>query len=149
VIDMQIRKMTINDYDKIYDLWINTPGMGLNDIDDSRDGIDRYLQRNPNTCFAAVEDGEIIGVIISGHDGRRGYIYHVSVKVSSRNRGVGTALLKAAMGALKAERINKVSLVVFSKNQIGNHFWEKQGFITRNDLVYRNKNINDLRRIDT
>ncbi|MFY9505345.1 MAG: GNAT family N-acetyltransferase, partial [Caldicoprobacterales bacterium] len=73
---MIIRRMTIDDYDQIYNLWLNTPGMGLNDIDDSRQGINKYLQRNPNTCFVAEKNTKLIGVIMSGHDGRRGYVHH-------------------------------------------------------------------------
>ena len=85
---MQIRNMLINDYEKVYDLWINTPGMGLNDIDDSREGIEKYLLRNPTTCFVAEKEGSIVGVILSGHDGRRGFIHHTAVCVSARSKGI-------------------------------------------------------------
>ena len=146
---MLIRKMTIDDYDSIYRLWLNTPGMGLNTTDDSKAGIEKYLLRNPNTCFVAEENNEIIGVILSGHDGRRGYIHHTAVKVSQRTQGIGSSLLDRAMAALNDEGINKVALVVFKRNEIGNAFWENRGFTVRNDLVYRNKNINPLDRIDT
>ena len=146
---MKIRLMNPADYDGVYDLWINTPGIGLNKTDDSREGIEKYLRRNPDTCFVAEEGSRIIGVIMSGHDGRRGFIHHTAVKPSDRNRGIGSALVEHAMTALKNEGINKVALVVFDKNEIGNSFWEKRGFTSREDLIYRNKNINDLERIDT
>lgn len=146
---MIIRRMTIDDYDNIYSLWVNTPGMGLNDIDDSRAGIEKYLMRNPDTCFVAEEDNTIIGVIMCGNDGRRGYIHHTAVAVSGRNKGVGTALVDAALDALRKKGITKVALVVFSKNELGNVFWEKRGFSVREDLVYRNKLISKLTRIDT
>ncbi|MDD4113596.1 MAG: GNAT family N-acetyltransferase [Herbinix sp.] len=146
---MFIRKMTIADYTCVYDLWLNTPGMGLNDLDDSRQGIDKYLRRNPETCFVAEKDNIIIGVILCGNDGRRGYIHHTAVSVVERKNGVGTALVDAAVNALKNEGINKVALVVFSKNELGNSFWEKRGFTVREDLVYRNKSISELTRIDT
>ncbi|MDQ2088273.1 GNAT family N-acetyltransferase [Herbivorax sp. ANBcel31] len=146
---MIIRKMTIADYDCVYDLWVNTPGMGLNNLDDSRQEIEKYLRRNPETCFVAEKDNLIIGVILCGNDGRRGYIHHTAVSVLERKNGVGTALVDAAVNALKIEGINKVALVVFSKNELGNSFWEKRGFTVRDDLVYRNKTINELTRIDT
>jgi len=146
---MQIRLMDMKDYQNVYNLWIHTPGMGLNATDDSAEGIRKYLTRNPNTCFVAEDNGEIVGVIMSGHDGRRGLIHHTAVKVSERKRGIGSSLVEHAMTALENEGINKVVLVAFSKNEIGNAFWEKQGFTCREDLNYRNKNINDLRRIDT
>ena len=145
---MQIRKMTIKDYQGIYQLWLNTPGMGLNTLDDSIDGISKYLNRNPNTCFVAVKSEEIIGVIMGGHDGRRGFIYHLAVKISERKSGIGSTLVDNVMKALEKEGIHKVALVVYGKNDIGNRFWENIGFITREDLVYRNKNITELEHID-
>ena len=136
---MNIRQMLITDYEGIYQLWTNTPGIGLNNLDDSKRGIEKYLKRNANTCFVAERDGTIIGVILSGHDGRRGFIYHTSVAAAERNKGIATDLVKYAMIALKEEGINKVALVAFSKNEVGNVFWEKQGFTVRSDLTYRNK----------
>ncbi|MGN0674847.1 MAG: GNAT family N-acetyltransferase [Oscillospiraceae bacterium] len=146
---MNIRKMTIADYDSIYDLWINTPGMGLNNIDDSRDGIEKFLRRNPETCFVAEADGKIVGVIICGNDGRRGYIYHTAVLPDYRKQRIASALVKSALSALEREGICKAALVVFEKNSLGNAFWESLGFTTRDDLVYRNKTITEMIRIDT
>ena len=141
--------MTIEDYEKVYHLWLSCEGMGLNNLDDSKDGIDRYLDRNPDTCFVAEESDEVIGVIIAGHDGRRGFIYHTAVNPNYRNQGIATKIVEAAMDALKANGINKVALVVFDRNKDGNAFWEKVGFTVREDLVYRNKAIAELVRIDT
>lgn len=146
---MTIRKITINDYEKMYALWLSCKGMGLNDTDDSKEGIKRFLDRNPETCFAACENDDIIGVILAGNDGRRGFIYHTAVSPDCRGRGVGTALVNAALEALKYLGITKTALVVFDRNETGNAFWEKQGFTARNDLVYRNKALVDMVRIDT
>lgn len=146
---MEIRLMTIEDYDEVYSLWLSCKGMGLNDLDDSRDGIARFLQRNPETCFVALKDGGIVGVIIAGNDGRRGYIYHTAVREEQRGNGIATALVDAALDGLKRCGINKVALVVFDRNTLGNGFWEKRGFAARNDLVYRNKALTEIVRIDT
>ena len=146
---MEIRQLRIEDYDALYELWLSCPGMGLNDVDDSREGIARYLTRNPNTCFAAWEDDRIIGAILCGHDGRRGYISHTAVLPALQRRGTGRALVEAALDALKREHISKVNLVAFQRNERGNAFWEKMGFTTRPDLVYRNRALVELRRIDT
>lgn len=146
---MQIRKMRIEDYENVRRLWLSTPGMGLNDVDDSEAGIGRFLMRNPNTCFIAVNGDEVAGVILSGHDGRRGYVYHTAVAAKERNRGIGSTLVQKAMDALENEGISKVALVVFDRNETGNKFWEKRGFTVRNDLVYRNKAVKEMVRIDT
>ena len=144
-----IRPMTIADYDGVYDLWISTPGMGLNATDDSREGITQYLRRNPTTCFVAEEAGRIVGVIIAGHDGRRGFIYHTAVRPECRKQGIATQLVEHAMDALEKEGIHKAALVVFERNALGNAFWESIGFEERTDLVYRNRSIHALERIDT
>jgi len=148
---MQIVKMKRSDYKDVYSLWINTPGMGLNKVDDSEIGIGKYLKRNPKTCFIAKENKKVIGVILSGHDGRRGFIHHTAVDCAYRKQGIGNALVTKAIEALKKEGIHKVAFVVFKNNKLGNKFWEKQGFNIREDLVYRNKTISDieLQRIDT
>ena len=146
---IEIRSMVIEDYDGIFEMWINTPGMGLNTTDDSREGIAKYLKRNPTTSFVADDNSKIVGVIMAGHDGRRGYIHHTVVLPDYRNQGIGRKLVDSAMSALEEEGINKAALVAFAKNEIGNGFWENIGFSGRDDLVYRNKNIHELKRIDT
>ena len=144
-----IKKLTIDDYDKMYALWLSCKGMGLNDTDDSREGIRRFLDRNPDTCFGAYETDMLIGVILAGNDGRRGFIYHTAVSPEYRGNDVGTALVNAALEALGRLGITKTALVVFGKNEVGNAFWEKQGFTVRNDLVYRNRALVEMVRIDT
>lgn len=146
---MKIRQMVIEDYKQVYDLWINTTGMGLNNLDDSEEGIEKFLKRNPSTCFVAEQDNKIIGVILSGHDGRRGFIYHTTVNQEYRKQGTGKKLVDHALDALEKEGIHKVALVVFERNSLGNAFWESQDFSSRGDLVYRNKSIHELVRIDT
>ena len=149
VINMNVRLMTINDYEKVYELWLSCAGLGLNNLDDSKEGIERFLNRNPETCFVAETEQRIIGVIIAGNDGRRGYIYHTAVEPDHRHQGIATELVNKAMEALKALGINKTALVVFSNNTDGNIFWEKNGFTSRQDLIYRNKTITEMIRKDT
>lgn len=146
---MHIRKMIISDYDKVYKLWMSCVGMGLNNLDDSREGIEKFINRNPKTCLVAEESDKIIGVILIGNDGRRGYIYHTAVHPDYRKKGIAGKLVNEALTELKIRGINKVALVVFDKNEAGNEFWESQGFTVRDDLVYRNKALADIVRIDT
>ena len=144
-----IRAMTVNDYEKVYDLWMSCRGMGLNDLDDSAEGIARFLQRNPGTCFVAAEGDAIAGAVMAGHDGRRGYIYHTAVRPEYRRQGIGQKLVDAVLQALKGCGIHKVALVVFEKNETGNAFWEEMGFTVRDDLIYRNLALEEIVRIDT
>ena len=142
-----IRPMTIADYDAAYAIWIACQN-GLNNLDDSREGVAKYLERNPNTSFVAEENGVVAGVILCGHDGRRGYIQHMSVDPAYRRRGIAKRLVDRALAALKAEGIHKAALVAFKKNDGGNAFWEAQGFTLREDLNYRNLTLTEMTRID-
>ncbi len=143
MVDFTTRLMNIEDYEGVYHLWSGTQGMGLRSLDDTREGIARFLQRNPNTCFVAEKRGEIVGVVLSGHDGRRGYIYHAAVQSELRGQGIGKDLVAHAEAALRAEGINKAGLLVYTGNDTGNAFWEAQGWERRRDLYYRNKSLND------
>ena len=144
---LQIRTMNIEDYDALYAMWVECQN-GLNNLDDSRAGIEKYLKRNPETSFVAIENGVLAGAILCGHDGRRGYIQHMSVSPRYRRRGIAHKLVERALRALKAEGINKAALVAFSKNAVGNAFWEAEGFSLRDDLNYRNLALADMTRID-
>lgn len=135
--------MTLDDYDAVYALWLSCAGVGLNGLDDSREGIARYLARNPETCFVAVEGAQAVGVIMAGHDGRRGYIYHAATHPAHRRRGIATGLVETAARALKGCGIHKAALVVFATNDEGNAFWTRRGFTAREDLVYRNKALTE------
>ena len=146
---MRIRVMTIADYGRVYALWMTCRNMGFNNLDDSREGIEKYLKRNPDTCFVALEGDALAGVILCGHDGRRGFIHHMAVAEGYRNNGIGTALVDAALSALRAEGIHKVALVAFKYNEAGNAFWEKMGFTVREDLNYRSRALSEMKRIDT
>ena len=145
--DIKYRLMTIEDYEQAYALWLES-GNGLNDKDDSVEGIAKYLKRNPTTSFVATCDEKVVGVLLCGHDGRRGIIQHACVSPDYRRLGIGQKLVSLGLDALNAEGITKVLLVAFKKNEGGNAFWESQGFTLREDLNYRNKALTELIRID-
>lgn len=134
--------MTADDYDYVARLWTNSSGIGVNP-DDSKENISKYLERNPNTSFVAIENNEIVGAILAGYDGYRGFIHHTAVSTTHRGMGIGTKLVNAAVDAIRNEGINKVVLVTFKTNTLGNNFWEKQGFKVREDLYYRDLRINN------
>lgn len=133
---MTIRTMKIEDYDGVHALWMTIKGFGIRSIDDSRIGVGRFLKRNPTTSVVAEKDGKIVGSILCGHDGRRGCLYHVCVDENYRRHGIGKAMVVRAMEKLKEEQISKVSLIVFSQNDIGNAFWNTIGWTERLDLNY-------------
>ncbi len=138
-----IRFMTIDDYEKVYDLWNTIEGFVLRSIDDSKEGIKRFLYRNPNLSVVYEEDGKIIGALLCGHDGRRGSFYHVCVDKDHRNRGIATLMVKEAIKALKREKINKISLIAFSKNTGGNAFWQELKWLFREDVNYYDYVLNE------
>jgi len=140
---MEIRLMTIDDYEAAFSLWTSTPGVGMRSLDDSREGIARYLARNPTSCFVAAEAGEVVGTILCGHDGRRGYIYHAMVANAHRRRGIGKLLIEAGLDALRAEGVTRAALVAFRDNEKGNAFWEAMGFSRRDDLNYWNLGLDE------
>lgn len=137
------RAMTIEDYDQIYEIWMHIKGFGIRSIDDSKEGIARFLKRNPTTSVVAEIDRKIVGGILCGHDGRRGCFYHVCVKPEYRRQGIGKQMVIFAMEALRAEEINKVSLIAFTKNDIGNAFWNTIGWTKREDLNYYDFTLNE------
>ena len=141
--DIVIRPMVPDDYDQVHRLWMSIRGFGIRSIDDSREGIERFLKRNPTTSVVAEEDGKIVGAILCGHDGRRGCFYHVCVDEEYRMRGIGKSMVVFAMEALKEEKINKVSLIAFTKNDIGNAFWKEIGWTKREDLNYYDFTLNE------
>ena len=133
---MTIRTMTIEDFEQVHALWMTIKGFGIRSIDDSKEGVERFLKRNQTTSVVAEIDNKIVGSILCGHDGRRGCLYHVCVDEKYRRHGIGKAMVVYAMQALKREKINKVSLIAFTVNDIGNAFWNTIEWTERKDLNY-------------
>lgn len=141
--EIMIRTMKKEDYDEIYALWMTIQGFGIRTIDDSREGVERFLDRNPTTSIVAQCDNRIVGSILCGHDGRRGCFYHVCVHQEYRKRGIGKSMAVAAMKALRAEHINKVSLIAFKTNEVGNRFWQHESWNEREDVNYYDFTLNE------
>jgi ribosomal protein S18 acetylase RimI-like enzyme len=137
-----VRTMTIEDYENVYALWNSIPGFAIRSIDDSKEGVARFLKRNPDTSVVAVADGKVVGAILCGNDGRRGCFYHVCVDKDYRRHGIGKDMVVHCMNALKKEGINKVSLIAFTKNDVGNAFWKSIGWTKREDLNYYDFTLN-------
>lgn len=138
-----IKLMTIDDYEKLFEMWQSTPNMGLRSLDDSKEGISFFLKRNPNTNFVAYDDNKLIGAILSGHDGRRGYIYHTVVLPEYRRQGIATNLVDMAVKALQEEGITRVCLNVMETNEQGKKFWIDRGWEKKDFLGFYSKAITD------
>ena len=132
--DILIRTMELEDYEQVYKLWTEIKGFGIRSIDDSREGVERFLKRNPTTSVVAVQNGRIIGNILCGHDGRTGFFYHVCVAREYLKHGIGYRMVRQAIEALEREGVSKVSLIAFKQNLVGNAFWQGIGWTEREDI---------------
>ena len=139
---MEIREMKLSDYEEVADLWHSIKGFAMRSLDDSKEGVGRFLKRNPGLSTVAIEDGQAVGAILCGHDGRRATLYHVCVREPYRKRGIGKAMVVRCMKALQAEGINKVALIAFTHNDVGNAFWKEIGWTQREDLNYYDFTLN-------
>ena len=141
--EITIRSMEEADYEKVFGLWKTIKGFGIRSVDDSKEGVIRFIRRNPGISVVAEANGQVVGAILCGHDGRRGCFYHVCVREEFRQQGIGKNMAVYAMNALKKEEISKVSLIAFTKNDIGNAFWNRIGWTKRQDLNYYDFVLND------
>jgi len=131
--DISIRLFRLADYDAVFRLWRRSEGVGLNESD-SRAGIAAYLRRNPGLSFVAVKTGRIVGAVLCGHDGRRGYLQHLAVAKRYRRRGVGLRLVEACLTKLRAQGFHKCNIFVYDDNVTGQEFWQHNGWKLRADL---------------
>ena len=140
---MTIREMKIEYYDNVFALWKTIKGFGIRSVDDSKEGIERFLKWNPGLSVVVEKDGKIVGAILCGSDGRRGCLYHVCVHKDYRRQGIGKTMVIWCMEKLKELQINKVSLIAFTQNDVGNTFWKEIGWTKREDLNYYDFTLNE------
>lgn len=140
--DIQIRPMTMDDYEEVFEMWQSISGFGIRSWDDSKEGIEKFIARNPGLSVVAIHDGRIIGGILCGHDGRRGCLYHVCVRQEYRMLGIGQDMVECCKAALRREGINKINLIAFKSNAVGNKFWQKLTWKHRDDCNYYEENLN-------
>jgi len=131
--EMTVRHFRIEDYDAVVRLWRRTEGVGLNESD-TRRAIVAYLRRNPQFSFVAEDDGRIIGAVLCGHDGRRGYLHHLAVAKRHRKRGIGRQLVAACLEKLRKAGIQKCNIFIFASNTAGMKFWAHTGWKLRTEL---------------
>ena len=131
-----LRPMRPEDLDGAIRLWCQTEGVIIRNYDDSPEGIARFIKRNPKTSLVLDQQGEIVGTLLCGNDGRRGFIYHFVVRRDLRNRGLGTMMLNEVYRHLREDGIAKGGLVALTSNKLGLEFWKNRGWSRRDDLFY-------------
>jgi len=129
----QYRELQLSDYDDMMRLWLQSEGVRTRDAD-SREGIEKYLLRNPGMSFVAFDGNQVIGSVMAGHDGRRGFIHHLTVLPKYRKQGIATQLVRLSLAALKDEGVMKSHIHVLMDNHVAKKFWQKLGWIKRTDI---------------
>jgi len=129
-----ITPFTLQDYDEALALWKSSPGIGLSQAD-SREAIAFFLERNPGLNFVARASGQLVGTLLCGCDGRRGYLYHLAVHPDFRRQGIGRALVDACLNGLRRLGIQKAHLFVYTDNQDAIAFWRSTGWYPRPELM--------------
>jgi N-acetylglutamate synthase len=138
--EFNIREMSITDYDEVFTLWQRCEGIGLSDSD-SRENIRRYLDHNPGMSFVALIDDKVVGAVLAGHDGRRGYVYHLAVHPDYRRQDIGRSLVDRCLKILIDSGIRKCHIFIFNNNASGIEFWKSVGWTHRSDIGVISKNI--------
>ncbi len=135
-----MRPLSLDHYDTVFTLWKECEGIGLSQAD-SRESIQGYLERNPNMSFVATSGDAVVGAVLCGHDGRRGYIHHLAVHPNYRRRALGRRLVQHSLAGLARDGIQKCHLFIMNHNQAGIAFWKSVGWTPRNDISVISKNI--------
>ena len=138
--EFSIARMTPQDYDEVVRLWQSAPGVGLTEAD-SRESIARYLRRNPGISLVARRAGQLVGAVLGGHDGRRGYVHHLAVAPECRRQGVGRVLAEGCLAALRRAGIRRCHIFVMRENAEGQAFWQALGWKRRDDLQVMSRDI--------
>jgi ribosomal protein S18 acetylase RimI-like enzyme len=142
-VSIVIREMTVQDYAEVLALWQTSEGVGLSDAD-SEEGVARYLHRNPGLSFVARDGEHLVGAVLCGHDGRRGYIHHLAVGESHRRQGLGRALVERCLSALRRDGIDKCHIFVFADNRDTVAFWKRIGWTQRVELIMMSQYTSSL-----
>ena len=137
---MGLRPFDIEDYDAVFELWLASEGIGLSDSD-SAEGVARFLARNPGLSFVWEDDSRIVGAILCGEDGRRGYIHHLAVERLWRRKRIGERLVEASLAALGARGFLKCHIFVFDENLTALEFWRSDGWHDRAEIAMLSKEL--------
>jgi ribosomal protein S18 acetylase RimI-like enzyme len=136
----KIREFTMTDYHDAFALWGRTEGVGLSQADEPQN-VARFLDRNPGLSFVAEAEGRIVGAVLCGSDGRRGFLYHLAVEKECRRSGIGRKLVEHCLDSLAAGGLRKCHLFVLSDNVQGQRFWKSTGWEERTTLKVMSRDV--------
>ena len=128
-----ISPMTASDLEAVLALWAETDGVGLNESDTPAQ-LTLYLERNPGLSLVVRDHQRIVGAVLCGHDGRRGYLHHLAVLPEFRKRGLGRKLVEDCLASLREIGILKCNIFTHADNEMGQRFWNRCGWSKRTDL---------------
>lgn len=143
-VDVEIREMTPSDVDQVLALWQGMEGIGYDEVADSSEGIGQYLGRNPGLSSVATVDGDLVGTVLGGHDGRRGYLHHLAVIERHRRGGIGRGLVEWSIRALRESGIRRCHVFVFEEGAAAQAFWNALGWERPEYLSIMSRNIIDV-----
>ncbi len=121
------REFLIDDYDAALQLWQRVEGLEVAEGDD-REGVARFLARNPGVSRVAIDGSAVVGVAMCGHDGRRGHVYHLAVDPAYRRYGLGRRLVKECLDGLRRAGVLRAIILVADNNFGGAEFWKRAGW---------------------
>jgi N-acetylglutamate synthase len=138
-VDVQISEMATADYAEVLALWRSTEGVGLNEAA-TAEIVHSYLVRNPGLNLVARHAGRIVGAVLCGHDGRRGYLHHLALAGPFRRHGIGK-LIEQCLAKLGNLGIQKCNIFLYADNEPGERFWKNSGWVERSELKVLTKEI--------
>jgi ribosomal protein S18 acetylase RimI-like enzyme len=137
---MELTEMTIDHYERSIELWKCTEGLVLSESD-SKANISLFLSRNEGMSFVCLEEDCVVGTILCGHDGRRGFLYHVAVCETFRGKGIAKRMVERSLDALRAAGITKCHLFTLESNEVGNRYWSGTGWERRNGILLYSRDV--------
>ncbi|MEF3302973.1 GNAT family N-acetyltransferase [Paenibacillus sp. GYB003] len=137
---MEVAEMELGHYEQMIELWNETEGLVLSEAD-AKPNIERFLRRNAGLSFVCMQDERVVGTIMCGHDGRRGFLYHVAVSRELRGNGIAKRLVERSLDGLRAAGVDKCHLFTLESNDIGNRYWSGTGWERRSGILLYSKDV--------
>ena len=140
---MNLRLLSEADIPAAREFWDSVPGLGLCAADEPAP-LASFFVRNPGLSWGAFDEGRLVATLLAGHDGRRGFLYHLAVAVDQQGKGLAAELMTRALAGLAECGIAKVHAFVLADNIQGLAFWAsaaRRGWSRRGDILLFSKGL--------